>query len=237
MKKFKRRAYFVLLLTAGLALTVSLVSCEQITGFFSNSWGKGFGRDPEKIFPAVTGKNAQELADETAGDPAAAAALLKKIKEAAKNASGAEKEALLKAGLTAANNASDLTRLLIGNATKLKDFADGNTDQALNNLTDIMKQAGNLSDTADDLAELFADADAATYNAMPPNELASAAFILAFDEGNGLDADSVKELVKTDPDPDDFPKTKIAYDMISAVKNKEDSLFGSFFKDVADIVD
>lgn len=228
MKKFKRCGYLVFVVMAGLALTVSLASCEQITGFFSNSWGKNLTRDPEKVFPTVTSKNAQKLADETAGDPAAAAVLLRKIKEAAKNATGAEKEALLKAGLTAANNASDLTGLLLGNATKLKNLSDGDTDQALDDLTGIMKQAGNVSDTAQNLEELFKDADAATYNAMPPDELATAAFILAIDEGGELTSDKMKELVTTEPDPEQFPKTKIAYDMISTVKTK-DGIFGSFF--------
>ena len=232
MKQFKRRGYFVFLLMAGLTLTVSLASCDQITGFFSNSWGKGLARDPEKIFPTITSKNAQELADETAGDPKAAAALLKKIKEAAKNASGTEKTALLKAGLTAANNAADLTGLLIGNATKLKDLADGDTDEAVNTLSDVMKQAGNVSDTADDLQELFADADSATYNAMPSNELATAAFILALDAGSELSADKIKDLATATPNLED-QKAEIAAGMINAVKNDKDSLFGKLFTDIA----
>jgi hypothetical protein len=239
MKKFERRAHFVFPLAAGLILTVFLASCGQITGFFSNSWGKGLARDPEKIFPAITGKNAQQLADETAGDPAAAAALLKKIKEAAKNASGAEKEALLKAGLTAANNASDLTGLLIGNATKLKDLSSADTDKALEDLSGIMKQAGNVSDTANDLQELFGGADSSTYNAMPPNELATAAFILALDETktSDLSAEKIKDIVKNDPDPENYPKTKTAYEMIKTVKNDKDSLFGKIFADIDNIAD
>jgi hypothetical protein len=222
MKKFKMIGNLVFLLIAGLSLTVFLASCDQITGFFSNSWGKGLARDPEKLFPTVTAKNAQKLADETAGDPAAAKVLLKKINEAAKNATGKEKAALRKAGLTAANNASDLTGLILGNASKLEKLKDKSGDAALTEVSDMLKNAGDVNETADLLEDMFKGADSSVYDAMPPDELALAALTLVVAEtGEALSADSLNALNQRDN-----PKAKIALDMITAAQGRG-GIFGS----------
>jgi hypothetical protein len=232
MKKFKSLGTIVLPLIAGLLLTVSLASCEQITGFFSSSWGKGLARDPDKLFPTVSGKNAQDLADETAGDPEAAKALLKKIKEAAKNATGAEKEALQKAGLTAANNSSDVMGVVLGNATKIKNLID-DPDGALDEVTSLINQAGDVKQTADDIEELFTGADAATYESMPSDQLTIAALTLLIDEADGgtIDKNTINELNPANGGD----KTTIAYEMLKAAKKDKNSVFGDMLKNLPEV--
>jgi hypothetical protein len=221
MKKFKSLGTIALPLIAGLILTVSLASCEQITGFFSSSWGKGLARDPETLFPTISGKNAQELADETAGDPNAAKALLKKIKEAAKNATGKEKEALQKAGLTAANNSSDLMGVVLGNTGELEKLIDNkDPDRALETISGMLQGTGDVSETADSIEELFNGADAATYEAMPSDDLAIAALTLILDETGEITKEGIEAL-----DPSDG-KTKVACEMLKAVQKDTKSLFG-----------
>jgi hypothetical protein len=228
MKKFKTIGNLVFLLAAGLSLTVLLASCEQVTGFFSNSWGKGLARDPDKLFPTVTAENAQALADETAGDPAAAKALLKKIADAVKNATGEKRAALLRAGLTAANNASNLTGLILGNASELENLKDEGENDALDTVVGMLKTAGDVNETADLLEEMFADADSSDYNAMPADELVLAALTLVVaGTEEALSADSLKGLNQKA----DNPKAQIALDMITAAKGK-----GSIFDSMLDAI-
>jgi hypothetical protein len=222
MKRFKMMKAFLFPLTAGLILTFSLASCEQVTGFFSSSWGKGLTRDPAKLFPDVNAKNAQSLADETAGDPEAARALLKKIREAAAKAQGKDKEALLKAGLTAANNSSDVMGTVISNAGKLEKITNAeNPEQALAEVKEMLEGLDDVQETAADLEALFEGADAATYEAMPPDELAIAALTLALAGGVEISKQGIQDI-----DPNKGGKIKIAYEMLKVVKSDEDSFFG-----------
>ncbi|MDR3139088.1 MAG: hypothetical protein LBT95_05370 [Treponema sp.] len=135
----------LVLLGIGLVLMVLLGSCDTITGFFSKSWGSGLARDLAKLLPPITAKNAEDLANDTAGDPNRAKIVAEKIREALEKATDpAEKAALLRAGLIAANNASDLITVMMGN---IDTFSDPTTT-TVGTVLGKVQEAGNLQDNA-----------------------------------------------------------------------------------------
>ncbi|MDR1108944.1 MAG: hypothetical protein LBL19_07915 [Spirochaetaceae bacterium] len=122
MGQVKARTKFRILFAAGLFLTILLTSCEAVTGFFSTSWGSKFQRDLARLLPPISAQNALELAEDTAGDPEKAKIVAKKITEALlKTTDPGERKALLKAGLVAANNASRLITVMMGNIDTFSD--------------------------------------------------------------------------------------------------------------------
>ncbi|MDR1618329.1 MAG: hypothetical protein LBS06_04700 [Treponema sp.] len=143
-----------------LALSsVLLVSCPDAMSF---SWGTWAKRDPK--IPSITSSNIKELLKEAVGDPEFAKALLRKIKDSAKGASGERKAMLEGAGISAAALASGLDTLILSKAGTLinaagSDNPDGNAIAKV--MEDIFNQAKGTDQTAiaKDLVELFADED------------------------------------------------------------------------------
>jgi hypothetical protein len=122
MGYIKARTKFRILFGIGFFLTILLTSCEAITGFFSTSWGSKFERDQARLLPPISAQNALALAEDTAGDPERAKIVAKKILEAlSKTTDPAERAALMKAGLVAANNASYLLTVMMGNIDTFSD--------------------------------------------------------------------------------------------------------------------
>jgi hypothetical protein len=124
MKNQKNRLYW-----AGLILTITaalvLSSCMDV---FSTSWGSALKRDPNKLIPAVTASNVEDLLDASLGDTDFASTLLGKINDAAKTAQGSDKTVLQDAALKAAANASGLTTAILENAGILLESGENTTD-------------------------------------------------------------------------------------------------------------
>jgi hypothetical protein len=101
-----------------LCLITTLTACEGTSKFFSTSWGSGLEREQERLIPKITAGNAQKLATDSAGDKKQAKRVAEKIQDAlSKTNNPAEQAVLVNAGLTAANNASDLIMVILGNLT------------------------------------------------------------------------------------------------------------------------
>jgi hypothetical protein len=108
---------------------VLLASCSD---FFTTSWGKA--RDPGTI--TVTTKNVKSLLKESKGDPTASRGILEKIaEELEKNPNQPE---LQTAAITAANQASGLTGLVLDN---IGDVLNANEDTFTTLLGDIQETA------------------------------------------------------------------------------------------------
>ncbi|MFP3090621.1 hypothetical protein LQZ21_09880 [Treponema sp. TIM-1] len=129
-----------------------LVSCDSVSGFFSSSWGSGLKRDPEKLLPKINAGNALELANESAGDKKKAKLVAEKIQDAlAKTDNPADQKVLLEAGLIAANNASDLVMVMMGNINVFKD-PQVTVDRILDKIQtagDVQTNAGLISGLLD----------------------------------------------------------------------------------------
>lgn len=120
-----RRVPASVLLGTGLLLMAALASCEAAGTFFSTSWGTGLARDEERLLPKVNAGNALELAADTAGDKKKAKVVAEKIRGALEKTNNpAERNTLLKAGLIAAGNTSDLVMVVLANLNALRDPAE-----------------------------------------------------------------------------------------------------------------
>jgi hypothetical protein len=125
-----------------LILTAALGSCDSVGGFFSASWGSGLKRDQEKLLPGINAGNAKELAHDSAGDTEKAGIVAEKIRDALeKTNDAAERKTLLEAGIIAANNASDLVTVVMGNINALK-------DPTLDRILDKTQAAGDVQANA-----------------------------------------------------------------------------------------
>jgi hypothetical protein len=111
-----------------------LVSCAD---FFTESWGKGFARDPGKI--TVSSSNVKDLLKEAKGDTEASRGILNKIAEKLKD--NPNDPVLLAAAITAANQASGLGMLVLENVGTLTDALSGNSDtNVIENLLDAIEE-------------------------------------------------------------------------------------------------
>ena len=148
---------------------VVFVSC---TDFFSTSWASWAARDPDNIVPAVTPDNLDELLAIAENNPDLSLALLKNIRDAAKKASGGDKQKLQNGALEAAVNAAGLGQAVLG---VVKDL-DSIGDDARKVVIDAINGMENLDAAASILAEILAGGfDASTAD---PNDLAMAAVLI-----------------------------------------------------------
>jgi hypothetical protein len=155
MKMVKRRNFFTGLMLLGvLAAGFSLISCEAVTGFFSNSWGENLKRNPKNLVSDVNSSNANEMVKTFMGDPKASKALLEAIVGKARNAQGAEKVTLQKAGLTAAINASELETTIIKSAGNFLSNSDSDEDQ-IGKIAETLQDLPDITGIANDLESLF----------------------------------------------------------------------------------
>jgi hypothetical protein len=183
-----------------------LVSCTE---FFSTSLAPWAARDPDKLIPAVTTGNVDDLIAMTENNPDMSLSVLKKIEDAVNNASGDAKAALQAAALEAAVNATGMGSAVLNNVDKV---TTATADNAKDLVIDAIGDMKNLEAACDTLMSILPtpppitvpptsdpDFDAFTANAKP-EELAMAAAMLLAGELNKQD------------DPEDFidnfdPKT------------------------------
>jgi hypothetical protein len=138
MKMIKGRGFFIRLILLGAlaAVGLSLISCEDVTGFFSNSWGKEFKRDYGSFEFKVD--DVKDMVKTYAADQEASRVLLGKIKDAANNATGLEKGQLQSSGLAAAKNASGLGTTILEKAGDFLNEGEDD-DEALDKLTKVVE--------------------------------------------------------------------------------------------------
>ena len=140
-----RKLRFFLLV---LMIAVLLLSC---TDFFSNSWASWAARDPDKLVPTVTAGNVDELIAISENNTDLSLAVLKKIGNATKGASGDDLLKLQKAALGAATNAVGLTQAVLSTVKDLGniDLTDPNeTDQVKQIVLDAIGSMKNLDSTS-----------------------------------------------------------------------------------------
>jgi hypothetical protein len=128
----------------------------------SSSWGEWAKRDPK--IPALTSGNIKGLLKEAVGDPEFAKALLDKITAASLTASGARKDMLEGAGISAAALASGLDTLILSKAGTLINAADSDDpdgDAMAAVMEEIFYKARGKNQTAiaDELVILLKDED------------------------------------------------------------------------------
>ena len=143
MKHFYRHILIITAIFAGFL-------CFSCTDFFTTSLFPWASRNPNDIIPKVTKDNVDDLIELFENDPDGSLALLKKIKDAAGEASGDEKNQLLGAALEAAVNASGLGQAIIsaaGNINNLKDEEDvrGMLLETMDKLTNLEETSAILS--------------------------------------------------------------------------------------------
>jgi hypothetical protein len=174
-----------------LAVSV-LTGC---TDFFSTSLASWTRRDADSLIPPVTTGNIDDLLKQTEKDSDASLALLKKIRDAGKNASGDEAAALQLAALKAASNATKPVESLMKNGGDLQNIDPANAEELITNAINDMP---NLSSTGDLLTEIIPDPDTnpdefqAFVDAADPLDLATAAVMIlmasdAVDSGDPVD--------------------------------------------------
>jgi hypothetical protein len=241
----KGRNFFTGLVFAGVMviLGLSLISCEDVTGFFSHSWGESLRRDPKKLVGDVTSSNVKDMVKTFAGDPEASKALLDEIVKAAANAkTPQEKGALRSAGLTAAANASGLGTTILSSAGAF--LNSDNDEDEFDKLTDVLNGLSDIQDIAEDIVELF---DGGVSDGIYPNidenagnDLIMAAVICLLGDYQDKDSDDLEEYMESfaeyvDPDrvSDSFnPRQKTAYYLLkTAKKNGAEGVLGDLLKE------
>jgi hypothetical protein len=154
------------------------ISCTE---FFSTSLAPWAARDPDKLIPKVTVSNVGGLIEQAENDPDLSLALLKKISDAAKNASGGDKAELQNAALEAATNASGLGQAVLGRAGEIASLETPEDAQklltnAINDMTNLEAAASVLTGTLPDPSD--APAFQSFVDAASPDDLATAAALL-----------------------------------------------------------
>ena len=230
----KRNLYFIAAIAALL-----LFSC---TDFFSTSWAPWAARDPDKLVPAVTAGNVDELIALAENDPNLSLAILKKIRSAANGASEEDRQKLQCAALEAAVNAAGLGQAVLGVADKLisidnEDDAKklvfdtinvmSNLEAAGSVLFDILPPAPNLTDPTDENWPAFkAFTDSAS-----ADSLAMAAVVIIAGEAKKIsdgDFDSYFDSYFDNPYEEEYENEKLAIALAfaSALEGRENELSG-----------
>jgi hypothetical protein len=186
MKNIKNAMYVPVF----LLVSVLIVSC---TDFFSTSLAPWAQRDPDSLIPKVTTGNVKDLVRQAANNPDLSLAVLKKIRDAEKKASGGDATALQLAALDAASNATGPVQTMLKHADELQniDTEDGAKELVVKVIDDMT----NLSETGKLLKEIIPDPVAdppgfqAFVDAADPVDLAMAAamVLLAADAANSPD--------------------------------------------------
>jgi hypothetical protein len=241
----KGRNFFTGLVFGGVMviLGLSLISCEDVTGFFSHSWGEDLKRDPSKLVGDVKPSNVKDMVKTFAGDPEASKALLKEISKKAQAATGKDKAILQSAGLAAAANASGLGTTILSSAG---DFLSDNDEEAIDKLTNMLDDFPNVTAIADDLVTLFGEPGSDNiYPHIDPdagNDLVMAAVICLLadyqdknSEGGDLESyiNNFSDNVDPDQVSDSFSsRQKTAYYLLkTAKKNGAEGVLGDLLKE------
>jgi hypothetical protein len=126
-------------LGAALVVLVALSSCtNSFTDFFSTSWGEAFRRSPKDV--KVTSSNVYELLHAARGNPELARGILDGIDPETTDL------VLKRAAIKAANQAADLTGLVLQNAKILLDAVDSGSTDALDNLIKAISDQAKKND-------------------------------------------------------------------------------------------
>jgi hypothetical protein len=122
----------------GLVVVLCAVLLGSCGGFFTNSLGENWARDPGTI--TVSAKNVKALLRDSRGDPKASKGILDKIAEELKNNPD---PALQAAAVTAGNQAAGLGDLVLDNiGTVLESVEGGSGEDAFDSLfNNVEKQA------------------------------------------------------------------------------------------------
>jgi len=135
------------------AVSGLLMSCMD---FFSTSLAAWAARDPNRLIPAVTAGNVDELVATAENNPDLSLAVLKKIQSAAGTASGDDKVKLQTAALGAAVNAAGLGQAVFNAAGAITSITDADNPQekarqmvldALNSMNNLEAAGSVLFDT------------------------------------------------------------------------------------------
>jgi len=147
--KVRQKQYFFLF---SLVVTVSafFFSC---TNFFSTSWAPWAARDPDKLVPAITADNVDELVSMAENNPDLSLAVLKKINDASKKAKGSDVNKLQGAAIDAAVNASGLAQAVLNAAGELINVTEG--DDAKDIILKALDDMKNLEDASSFLKEIL----------------------------------------------------------------------------------
>jgi hypothetical protein len=182
-------------------LMTTLAACEAVGGFFSSSWGSGLKRDQQKLLPKINAGNALELAQDSAGDKEKARLVAEKIRDTlATTENAADQKVLLEAGLIAANNASDLVMVMMGNINAFKDPAVtmGTILDKIQAAGDVQANAGLISGLLD-AGKAETSADLAGF-AQDELVLAAVTLLLADAQSGGKTAPADQEAYLQDFD-------------------------------------
>jgi hypothetical protein len=145
MKQFEKNIHrFRSGFRLAFCLLPALLLCVSCTDFFSTSLAPWAARDPSKLVPAVTTGNVDELIALAENNPDMSLEVLKKIKNAAENASPEDKAKLQAAALEASVNASGLAQAVLNNAGEIASIE--NTDDAKKLVLDAINSMPNLED-------------------------------------------------------------------------------------------
>ena len=203
----KKRRFFLVLVILGVA--VFFASC---TDFFSTSWASWAARDPDSLVPTVTPGNVDELIALAENNPDLSLAVLKKIRDASKKASGTDKQKLQNAALEAAVNAAGLGQAVLGVAKDLGSLEDDAKDIVI----DAINGMDNLDAAASILAEILAGGfDASTAD---PNDLALAAVVILAAEAKKAPG-GIDDYIDHFQDTPLTPVEQLAVDLALAAKD------------------
>ena len=209
-------------------LAVLLTACRD---FFSNSMAPWAARNPDKLIPAITVDNIDELLAMAENDPELSMAILKKLKEAVDHASGGDKLKLQNAAMEAAVNAAGLGQAVLGAAGKLTSLEGDTTEEdakkmvldAVNGMKNLEEAGSVLFDTlpkpSDPNFSDFTDTASA-------DDLALAAVVLLAGEvkKNGDDMDNYVNHYQSGPT--ETEELAMALAIAAALDSREDELSG-----------
>ena len=221
----KKRCFFLIVMVT--AVMMMFVSC---TDFFSTSWASWAARDPDKLVPAVTAGNVDELIAMAENNPDLSLAILKKIQAAAANAPDGDKQKLQGAALEAAINAGGLGQAILGAADKLTNIDTDIDGRKL--VLDALNSMKNLDDSCLILSSILPDPsdteafDAFAASANTNDLVLAAALLMAGEAKQYTDPEDYVENVFDNKSPQSQNEI-LAVKMIEAVVARPDELSGS----------
>jgi hypothetical protein len=214
-----RILFLAFLAAAGLLL----FSCTQ---FFSTSWAPWAARDYDKLIPAVTAGNVNQLTSLYENDPDGSLALLKKIQAAE---SSPELEA---AALKAAVNSISLVSAIAGVAGdlgSLGSLTEGETRDIIKDVLDGMKNLEKASEALSEILPSPEDTEAWDNftETASADDLAMGAVVLLLGEVSGNvdfdDPDALNDFLENLPDNKNI---ELAKALVEASIAKGDELSG-----------
>jgi hypothetical protein len=230
MKKINRYSIWIFGLLL-IFLLAAAISCSQ---FFSTSLAPWAARDPASLIPPVTTGNVGELITMSENDPDMSLEVLKRIKDAAKNADPDKASDLQAAALKAAANASGIGSALLqqaGNISELMNNAGNPQDLIVNTLNSM----NNLNSAGDNLVEILPAPGTPEFDAFvakaSADDLAIAAAVLLAAEAKS--AVNSEDYINSFDGTGTGPQVELAIELAKAADAKGTELSGAL-KDILD---